>query len=134
MYFSLKYYLFTFQMLPFSQSLIPEFFTPPMGIPFSWSIKSLLDWVHLLSLSPDKVVLYYIHSRDHRPAYVFFLVGGLVSRNFYGSRLVDTVGISMWFPSPSAPLILFTQWNTIQTFKMRKFCRQTDGTRKYHPE
>jgi hypothetical protein len=44
--------------------------------------------------------------RDHGPVHVCSLVGGLVSGSCKGSRLVNTAGLPIGFPSSSVPSVL----------------------------
>ena len=43
---------------------------------------------------------------SHVQAHVSSLVGGLLSGSSQGSGVVETVGLPIWLPSPSAPSIL----------------------------
>ena len=54
----------------------------------------------------DKTALYYIFSRGHGPAHVYFLVSSLASGSSEGSGLLDTVVLPMGLPSPAAPSVL----------------------------
>ena len=116
---------FTFQMLSPSKLPLPEFFIPFL-LPFASEGCSPthtpaphLTPCHPSSLghqvstelgtsspSDTRQVLYYKCTRGHRPAHICSLVSGLVSGSSHESRLVDTVGLSMRLPSPSAPSIL----------------------------
>ena len=86
------------------QNPLPSPLTLDMHLP--WGIKSLQDKVWTFSLRPDKAVLCYIYTRGFGPTCVCSLVGSLVSGSSEGFRLVDTVSISMGFPSTSLHSLL----------------------------
>ena len=70
---------------------------PPLGMEF------LQDLEHSFPLRLDMTVLCNLCARCCGPTHVCFLVGGLVSGSSQGSGVVDTVGLPMGLPSPSAP-------------------------------
>ena len=86
-------------LLHFSfQRVLPP--PPPQASPFPGA-SSVYRTRHT-----DKAALCYIFAGGLGPACVCALVGGLVSGSSQGSRLVDTVGLPMGLPSPSAPSAL----------------------------
>ena len=102
-----------------SRSPIPEFFTPSplpfaserMPHPHPRHPPSLEHQVStgLGTSSPTgaRQSSPLLHIRlGHGPAHVCSLVGGLISVNSEGSRLVDTVGLPMGLPSPLVPSVL----------------------------
>jgi hypothetical protein len=76
-----------------------------LGIPPPRVLKSLQDETHLLPLRPDKAALCYICAWDLGPVLECSLVEGL-SGSSQGSRLVDTVGLSVGLTSTSVTSIL----------------------------
>ena len=109
--------LFTSQMVPSSQPLLEEFFSPSL-LPFTSERESPCRHppslghqvsTRLGTSSPTEArqgspSATYVPGTSGQP--ICSLVGGLVSRCSEGSRLVDTVGLPMGLPFPSAPSIL----------------------------
>ena len=68
---------------------------------------------------PDKAILSYICSWNHRSLDTYSLVGGLVPGSFRGIWLVDVVVLPMGLQTPSAPSVLSLAplyWNPCDQF------------------
>lgn len=115
-------YLFTSQnLLPFppSQSASPLsfLFSPErvgasLSIRLPWYIKDLPNQVHPHSQRPDKAAMEtelhvcYIYTTSILLAFMCSLFSGSVSETSQDSRLFDSVGLPVVFPSLSGPSIL----------------------------
>jgi hypothetical protein len=122
-------YLFTFQMLPSSQSDLPGFFIPSFFSPVSLrgyssvhphltgthqhppylGIKSVVEDVHPLPLRPDKSSsAIHVPGPWTRLCMLFgYIHDDIVSGSSQHSGLVDSVVLSIELPLLSAPSILF---------------------------